>query len=429
MAEASPAPIDFRTAPDRYRHWKLSTRERRRHLTMDVNEDGGLRPGYELKLNSYDLGVDIELYDAVQRLRFEHPEVGAVVVTGGDDTRVLRRAPTSTCWPVSTHAHKVNFCKFTNETRNAHRGRHRALGPGVDRRGQRHRRRRRLRAGAGLRRDPAGRRRLQRGVAARGAAARRAARHRRPDAAGRQAPGAARPRRLLLHHAPRACKGQRARRVGAGRRAGRRASSFAERCAERAEDAPPRRPARRTRPGIALHAARAHDRGRRDRATRTSTSTIDRARGAARHHGARPARPPPPATPTSSTPQGAAFWPLALARELDDAILHLRFNEPEIGTWVLRTAGRRRRRGRGRRRAARQHADALAGARDPALLEAHAEAARRVSRARSDRAGRAGQLLRRHAARAGAGRRPLLHARRHAARATGRAGDAPADRR
>ena len=77
MAEA---PIDFRTAPDRYRHWKLSTENGVAYLTMDVNEDGGLRPGYKLKLNSYDLSVDIELADAVQRLRFEHPEVGAVVI-------------------------------------------------------------------------------------------------------------------------------------------------------------------------------------------------------------------------------------------------------------------------------------------------------------------------------------------------------------
>ena len=78
MAEA--APIDFRTSPDRYRHWKLSTESGVAYLTMDVNEDGGLKPGYKLKLNSYDLGVDIELADAVQRLRFEHPEVGAVVI-------------------------------------------------------------------------------------------------------------------------------------------------------------------------------------------------------------------------------------------------------------------------------------------------------------------------------------------------------------
>src|SRR6266508_2641704 len=85
---------------------------------MDVREDGGLKPGYELKLNSYDLGVDIELYDAMQRLRFEHPEVRAVVVTGGLD-KVFCAGANIQMLAGSTHGHKVNFCKFTNETRNA----------------------------------------------------------------------------------------------------------------------------------------------------------------------------------------------------------------------------------------------------------------------------------------------------------------------
>src|SRR6202158_3347657 len=83
MAEA--APIDFRTSPERYRHWKLSTEAGVAYLTMDVNEDAGLKPGYKLKLNSYDLGVDIELADAVQRLRFEHPEARAVGIRSGSD--------------------------------------------------------------------------------------------------------------------------------------------------------------------------------------------------------------------------------------------------------------------------------------------------------------------------------------------------------
>jgi benzoyl-CoA-dihydrodiol lyase len=73
--------VDFRTEPARYRHWRLATHGRVATLALDVREDGGLAPGYELKLNSYDLGVDVELHDAVQRLRFEHPEVGAVVLT------------------------------------------------------------------------------------------------------------------------------------------------------------------------------------------------------------------------------------------------------------------------------------------------------------------------------------------------------------
>ena len=98
----SETPIDFRTAPDRYRHWKLSTENGVAYLTMDVNEDGGLRPGYKLKLNSYDLGVDIELADAVQRLRFEHPEVGAVVVALASRAHLLRRRQHQHAWPLAT---------------------------------------------------------------------------------------------------------------------------------------------------------------------------------------------------------------------------------------------------------------------------------------------------------------------------------------
>ncbi len=108
--------IDFRTHPDRYRHWRLSVDGRVGHLALDVDEDGGLGP-YELKLNSYDLGVDIELYDAVQRLRFEHPEVGAVLIESLKD-RVFCAGANISMLAQSTHALKVNFCKFTNETRN-----------------------------------------------------------------------------------------------------------------------------------------------------------------------------------------------------------------------------------------------------------------------------------------------------------------------
>ena len=109
-------PIDFRTEPGRWRHWRLEVAGRVATLSMDVDPAGGIFPDCELKLNSYDLGVDIELADAVQRLRFEHPEVGAVVLRSakpgifcaGANIRMLGRA---------SHAHKVNFCKFTNETR------------------------------------------------------------------------------------------------------------------------------------------------------------------------------------------------------------------------------------------------------------------------------------------------------------------------
>ncbi len=109
--------IDFQTDPSRYRHWKIAVEGDVATLTMDVDENGGLFEGYQLKLNSYDLGVDIELADAVQRLRFEHPEVKAVVVRSGKN-RVFCAGANIRMLAGSTHAHKVNFCKFTNETRN-----------------------------------------------------------------------------------------------------------------------------------------------------------------------------------------------------------------------------------------------------------------------------------------------------------------------
>src|SRR2546421_7424266 len=108
--------VDFRTEPARYQHWKVTIDGPVATLAMDVKEDGGLRPGYELKLNSYDLGVDIELYDAVQRLRFEHPEVGAVVVTGGKDKMFCAGLDIGML-AQSPHAARANAYKFTNETR------------------------------------------------------------------------------------------------------------------------------------------------------------------------------------------------------------------------------------------------------------------------------------------------------------------------
>ncbi|MFZ4411161.1 MAG: enoyl-CoA hydratase-related protein, partial [Paracraurococcus sp.] len=108
--------IDFRTDPGRYRHWTLLFDGPVAHLVMDVDPEGGLVEGYELKLNSYDLGVDIELADAIQRLRFEHPEVGAVVLRSGKDN-VFCAGANIRMLGKSTHGHKVNFCKFTNETR------------------------------------------------------------------------------------------------------------------------------------------------------------------------------------------------------------------------------------------------------------------------------------------------------------------------
>ena len=194
----SETPIDFRTAPDRYRHWKLSPEDGVAYLAMDVNEDGGLRPGYELKLNSYDLGVDIELDDAVQRLRFEHPEVARGdpsprkdrIFCAGANIRMLGRLePRLQGELLQVHQRDA---ATPSRTRREHRGqsylRRSTASP---------------RAAATSWRWPATGScwptTARRGVAARGAAARRAAGHRRPDAAGGQAPGAPRPRRLLLH--------------------------------------------------------------------------------------------------------------------------------------------------------------------------------------------------------------------------------------
>lgn len=111
-------PIDFRTEPQNYRHWRIRIDGSAARLIMDVDENGGLFPGYELKLNSYDLGVDIELYDATQRLRFEHPQVKVVILESGKD-QVFCAGANIRMLASASHAHKVNFCKFTNETRNS----------------------------------------------------------------------------------------------------------------------------------------------------------------------------------------------------------------------------------------------------------------------------------------------------------------------
>lgn len=109
--------VDFQTEPSRYRHWRLSFDAPVATLTMDVAEDGGIRAGYKLKLNSYDLGVDIELHDALQRIRFEHPEIRSVVITSAKN-RIFCSGANIYMLGLSSHAWKVNFCKFTNETRN-----------------------------------------------------------------------------------------------------------------------------------------------------------------------------------------------------------------------------------------------------------------------------------------------------------------------
>ncbi len=114
---STPQRVDYRTEPAQYRHWKLSFEGAVATLAADFDENAGLRPGYKLKLNSYDLGVDIELNDAIQRVRFEHPEVRTLVITSAKD-RVFCSGANIFMLGVSSHAWKVNFCKFTNETRN-----------------------------------------------------------------------------------------------------------------------------------------------------------------------------------------------------------------------------------------------------------------------------------------------------------------------
>lgn len=115
--KTAPPTVDFVTDPSRYKHWTVSTDGEIATVTLTVDEDGGLVPGYQLKMNSYDLGVDIEFYDIVQRLRFEHPEVKAVILTGGLD-RMFCAGANIRMLAQSPHSWKVNFCKFTNETRN-----------------------------------------------------------------------------------------------------------------------------------------------------------------------------------------------------------------------------------------------------------------------------------------------------------------------
>jgi benzoyl-CoA-dihydrodiol lyase len=112
-----PLRVSFETQPEKYRHWKLAFAGPVATLTLDIDEDGGIAPGYKLKLNSYDLGVDIELHDALNRIRFEHPEVKTVVITSGK-SRMFCSGANIYMLGLSTHAWKVNFCKFTNETRN-----------------------------------------------------------------------------------------------------------------------------------------------------------------------------------------------------------------------------------------------------------------------------------------------------------------------
>jgi len=326
--------IEFRTHPDQYKHWHLSCDGAVATLALDVAADGGLAPGYELKLNSYDLGVDIELYDAVQRLRFEHPEVGAVVVSSAKE-RVFCAGANIKMLGLSSHAHKVNFCKFTNETRNSiedatdhsHQVYICAIGGTA--------------AGGGYELALA------------------------TDyivMADDNATAVSLPEVPLLAVLPgtggltRVVDKRKVRRdradffctIEEGMK-GQRAvdwklvdevvprSRLDQRVAEIAGEAAARTDRPADGAGVALGPLTLDIAGDTIRTDHIAVE-IDRALGSAEITISGPAD-PPPADAAAARDRGMAFWPLALARELDHVILHLRFNEIEAGTWLFKTVG------------------------------------------------------------------------------------------
>ena len=331
---AAPAIVTYDTSPDRYRHWKLAIDGTTATLSMDVDEDGGLAPGYKLKLNSYDLGVDIELHDALQRIRFEHPSVRVVVITSAKD-RVFCSGANIFMLGQSSHAWKVNFCKFTNETRNGLEDSSRHSG---------------LRSIAACNGTTAGG-----GYELALACDEILLVDDRSSAVSLPEvpllgvlPGTGGltritdKRRVRRDHADVFCtlvEGVRAPRAKEWRLVDDHAKpqQFADLVKRRASAlaATSDRPAGAK--GVALPplAREIDDAGyhyptvdvRTDRAARRATITV-KAPAAAE-----------PAEVDAIVAKGAAWWPLAMARDLDDAILMLRGNERDLGTWVLKTAG------------------------------------------------------------------------------------------
>jgi benzoyl-CoA-dihydrodiol lyase len=338
LAPKSGAPakrfVTYDTRPDRYAHWKLGFDGPVATLTMDVNEDRGLAPGYKLKLNSYDLGVDIELHDALQRIRFEHPEVRSVVITSGKE-RVFCSGANIFMLGLSSHAWKVNFCKFTNETRNgiedssAHSGlKFIAACNGTT-------------AGGGyelalacdeihLVDDRSSAVSLPEvpllGVL--------------PGTGGLTR--VTDKRHVRRDHADIFCtlvEGVRAQRAKEWRLVDHHAKpqQFAESVKRRALELAADSDRPQNAKGVALTPlARTIDESgyryehvevRFDRRARTATITVSAPKA------------PPTGDLYAILASGAAWWPLAMARELDDAILLLRTNELELGTWILETVG------------------------------------------------------------------------------------------
>lgn len=329
--DSAAAPIDFRTDPSRYKHWKLAFENGVAYLTMDVNEEGGLKPGYKLKLNSYDLGVDIELADAVQRLRFEHPEIGAVVIRSQRD-RIFCSGANINMLGLSTHDHKVNFCKFTNETRLAIEDASTQSGQtyicsinGIA-------------AGGGYELALACEQIL---LADDGSSA--VSLPELPLLA--VLPGTGGLTRLVdkrmvrRDHADFFCttaEGLRGKRAREWRLVDQLIppSKLVEQTQKIAEEVAAKSSRPKDAKGIALPTVERQIDGDTLRYANL-TVEIDREGRSAKFRLNGPASAPPDDVHAA----GAAFWPLALAREFDDAMMHLRLNETEIGTWVLTSQG------------------------------------------------------------------------------------------